>query len=99
LKILLDECTPRLVKTALPQLDSIKNGDLLALAAPLFDVFVTADRRLPLQERMPSTLAVVVLPTNRVPLVRALLPELERVVREITPGVIVRVPLPDTPTM
>jgi hypothetical protein len=48
---------------------SIKNGELLALAAQEFDVFVTVDRNLSFQQNLTTlTIAVIVLqaPTNRV---------------------------------
>jgi len=54
--ILLDECLPRKLKRELlghrvatvPEQGwaSIKNGALLRLAEPLFDVFITADQNL-----------------------------------------------------
>lgn len=59
---------------------TLKNGELLALAARQFDVFVTVDRNLSFQQDLPAfTIAVVVLraPSNRLtdlqPLVPALL--------------------------
>jgi len=55
-RVLLDECLPRRLKRELvghdvktaPELGwaSKKNGELLALAAPEFDVFLTSDRNL-----------------------------------------------------
>jgi hypothetical protein len=71
-KILLDECVDwRLsrdlaaheVKTA-RQMGwvSIKNGELLALAAAEFDAFVTVDRNLSFQQKLPGLqLAIIVL--------------------------------------
>lgn len=75
MKILLDECTPRIVKLRLTQLDistvqemgwaGIKNGELLDRAGRQFDVLVTADQNLPRQQMLSGKrLAVVVLPTN-----------------------------------
>jgi predicted nuclease of predicted toxin-antitoxin system len=87
-RVLLDECIDwRLsrdlagheVKTARQVgWTSIKNGELLALAAAHFDVFVTVDRNLSFQQREPYPLAVVVLraKTNRLADLRALVPEL-----------------------
>jgi hypothetical protein len=53
MKLLLDECLPRSLKRALPGYDvstvpemglaGIKNGQLLALMEPVFDVFITID--------------------------------------------------------
>jgi hypothetical protein len=55
--ILLDECTPRMVKKRLPKLNiqtvqemgwsGLKNGELLAAAESQFDVFVTTESSRP----------------------------------------------------
>ena len=43
-----------------------KNGELIALAEKEFDVFVTADKRLPSQQKIPGReIAVIVLDSNR----------------------------------
>ena len=59
-RVLLDECLPRHLKRSLeghevrtvPEAGwaSKENGELLALAAPNFDVFVTVDRNLTFQQ-------------------------------------------------
>ena len=72
MKVLLDECLDwRLsrdivgheVKTARQMgWSTIKNGELLALAAQEFDVFVTVDRNLSFQQNLPTfDIAVIVL--------------------------------------
>ncbi len=104
MKILLDECTPRVVKTRLPQRTistvqemgwaGITNGELLARAEREFDVLVTADQKLPHQQHLAGRrLAVVVLPTNRVPDVVKLLPDLERGLDTVRPGTLVALTL------
>ena len=60
MRILLDECLPRRLKRDLPGHEvrtvpelgwaSKQNGDLLALAEGKFDVFLTVDRNLSLQQ-------------------------------------------------
>ncbi len=72
MKLLLDECLDRrfarelpghLVRTV-PQMGwaTIKNGRLLSLAEPEFDVFVTVDRNLSFQQHLPRfKIAVAVL--------------------------------------
>lgn len=89
MKVFLDECVDwRLsrdiagheVKTA-RQLgwSTIDNGELLALAAKEFEVFVTVDRNLPFQQNLSAfAIAVIVLrsPSNRLADLRRLLPEL-----------------------
>lgn len=75
MKVLLDECVDwRLlreiaghdVKTARQMgWSTIKNGELLALAAKEFDVFVTVDRNLSFQQKLPAfDIAVIVLRAN-----------------------------------
>ena len=89
MKVPLDECVDwRLsreivgheVKTARQMgWSTIKNGELLALAAKEFEVFVTVDRNLSFQQKLPSfDLAVIVLraTSNRLADLKALIPEL-----------------------
>lgn len=73
----------------------LKNGELLALAEQQFDVFVTADQNLRYQQNLAGRqLAVIVLPSNRVPVVAALLPALAQVLKTIQPGAFVEISLP-----
>lgn len=89
MKVLVDECVDwRLsrdivgyeVKTARQMgWSTIKNGELLALAAKDFDVFVTVDRNLSFQQNLPAfTIAVIVLraASNRLADLQPLVPEL-----------------------
>jgi uncharacterized protein DUF5615 len=58
---------------------TIRNGELLALAAKEFDVFVTVDRNLSFQQNLPAfAIAVIVLraKSNRLSELRPLVPEL-----------------------
>ena len=58
---------------------TIKNGELLALAAREFEVFVTVDRNLSFQQNLPAfPIAVIVLraPSNRLADLKPLVPEL-----------------------
>jgi hypothetical protein len=97
--VLLDECIDwRLsrelavheVKTARQMgWSAIKNGELLALAAAQFDVFVTVDRNLSFQQYLPAhPIAVLVLKakTNRLSDLRGLVPELLVAIEEAKPG-------------
>jgi hypothetical protein len=77
MKLLLDECIDRKfarefvdyeIKTV-PQMGwaGVKNGQLLALAEAEFDVFITVDRNLSFQQKLPQfDIAVIVLqaPSN-----------------------------------
>ena len=88
MKIILDECVPTIVKHSLPHRDVVtvqemgwsgtKNGQLLELAAAKFDVFMTSDKNLRYQQNLAKfNLAIVLLPTNQVPAILALLPRID----------------------
>ena len=104
MKILLDESVPRLLKVRLPQLNistvqemgwaGVQNGELLRRAEEHFDVLITADRNLRYQQNLSGRkLAILVLPSNQVPLVTRLVPVVETLLITIQPGAIVDVPL------
>ena len=104
MKILLDESVPRLLKLRLPQLNistvqemgwtGVQNGELLRRAEEHFDVLITADRNLRYQQNLSERkLALLVLPSNQVPLVTRLVPVIETLLTTIQPGAVVDVPL------
>ena len=89
MKVLVDECVDwRLsrdivgheAKTARQMgWSTIRNGELLALAAKEFDVFLTVDRNLSFQQNLPAfAIAVIVLrgKSNRLADLQPLVPEL-----------------------
>ncbi|HUP21152.1 MAG TPA: DUF5615 family PIN-like protein [Gemmatimonadota bacterium] len=89
MKVLVDECVDwrfsreivgHEVKTAHQMgWSTIKNGELLALAAKEFDVFVTVDRNLSFQQNLPVfAIAVIVLraSSNRLSDLKPLVPQL-----------------------
>ena len=99
MRVLLDECvdwrlsrdiTGNEVLTARKMgWSAIRNGELLALAAQAFDVFVTVDRNLSFQQNVPALdLAVVVLraKTNRLADLRSLVPDLLKALSAARPG-------------
>lgn len=105
MKVLLDECTPRIVKKRLSGHDvstvqemgwaGVKNGELLALAESQFEVFVTTDKSLRHQQNLSRLkLAFVLLPSNRVPAVEAVIPAMEAALTTIKSGDFVEIPLP-----
>lgn len=68
---------------------SVKNGELLALAAREFDVFVTVDRNLSFQQNLPAlAMTVVVLRarSNRLADLKLLVPELLGAIASAKPG-------------
>jgi hypothetical protein len=98
-KVLLDECVDwRLardivghdVKTARQMgWTTIKNGELLVLAAEHFDVFVTVDRNLSFQQNLASlsiTVLVLQAKTNRLVDLRRLVPKLLAAIEHAQPG-------------
>ncbi len=99
MRIFLDECVDwRLardivghdVKTARQMgWTTIKNGELLSLAAKSFDVFVTVDRNLSFQQNLPAlSIAVVVLQakSNRLADLRPLTAQLMAAIEFAGPG-------------
>ena len=104
MKILLDECVDWRLLRDLAGFDAktvaqrgwreTKNGALLALAATEFDVFVTIDTNLALQQNLSALpLSVIVLHgvTTRLRDLRTLLPALRKVLSAIRPGELVHV--------
>ena len=89
MKVLLDECVDwRLAREIVGHevriarqmgWTTIRNGELLALAAKDFDVFVTVDRNLSFQQNLSTfAIAAIVIPakSNRLSELRPLLPAL-----------------------
>jgi len=73
----------------------LKNGDLLAAADGHFDLFITTDKNLRFQQNLKKySLAVVLLPSNRMSVVVNLITEIEAALATIKPGELVEVPLP-----
>ncbi|MEK7762445.1 MAG: DUF5615 family PIN-like protein [Nitrospirota bacterium] len=104
MKILLDESVPRLLKLRLSHLDistvqemgwaGVRNGELLRRAEEHFNIFITADQNLQYQQNLSGRrLAILVLPSNQVPIVTQLLPSVETLLAMIQPGTVVNVPL------
>ena len=105
MNILLDECTPRVVKKRLPKLNiqtvqemgwsGLKNGELLTAAVGQFDVFVTTDKNLRHQQNLQGRkLAVLLLPSNQVPIVERLITDIEAKLMTIQAGDFIAIPLP-----
>jgi hypothetical protein len=97
LKILLDEGIPKIIQWRLSTLSisnveelgwrGIKNGALLDLMFGRFTILITTDKNLPSQQNLEKRqIAVVILPTNDIPSVIELLPEIERACSAISPG-------------
>ena len=100
MRIILDECVPSIAKRGLPRRSivtvqemgwaGIKNGALLRLVAGEFDVFITSDKNLRHQQNLSNfDLAIIVLPSNQVPAVKALLQDLDSALDRIATGDVV----------
>ena len=87
MRVLLDECVPRRIRSELPEhavltvvemgWAGIKNGQLLARAALEFDCFLTVDSNLQFQQslgQLPLAVLVVRVPNNRFVTLKTLMP-------------------------
>ena len=94
MKIIIDECVPSIVIRGLPERNivsvqqmgwaGIKNGELLKLVSEKYDVFISSDKNLRYQQNLASIdLAIVILPSNQVPVVKLILPELDNALETI----------------
>ncbi len=99
MRILLDECVDWRLSRAIVGHDvatasemgwsAVKNGELLALAASHFDVFVTVDRNLPFQQNLRAfSIRIIVLAakTNRLADLLPLVPKLLAAIESVPPG-------------
>ena len=97
MKILLDECTPHVLKRLLTGFEiktvqdlgwvGITNGALLQLAEGQFDVLITSDQNLKYQQNLTKRqVAIIQLPTNQVPLVIKLVPKVRAALRRVQTG-------------
>jgi len=100
-RVLFDEDVPRQLRRDLQEFairtvqeegwSSVKNGELLRLSSPLFDVLVTADKRLRHQQNIRKyDIGVVVIATRdtRLPRLQQILEELRTAIRDAAPGTV-----------
>jgi hypothetical protein len=103
MKILLDECVPRILKRLLPEFDiktvhdmgwkGIKNGVLLARADAEFDIFVTSDKNLRFQQNLRNIgLGILLLPGKQVKMVRSIIDEIRQALSTMTREQFVEIP-------
>jgi len=106
MKLLLDECTPHVLKRLLTGFEittvqdlgwtGTKNGALLQLAEQHFDVLITSDQNLKHQQNLANRqLAIIQLPTNKVPLVTRLAPKIQDALSVIQTGEFIEITLSD----
>ena len=107
MSILLDEGVPRVIQRRLTDLSistieemgwrGIRNGKLLDLMAGRFGVLVTTDKNLRHQQNLERRqISAVILPTNQIPLVIKLLPQIEEALATIEPGAFIELAMPST---
>ena len=105
MKVLLDECIPRMLKNALPEYDcqtvpeaglaGKKNGALLSLAEQAgFDLFLTMDKGLQYQQNLAGRkIAILILRagSNRLADLLPVLAACGSIISSILPGQVIRV--------
>lgn len=95
MRILIDENLPRYLKRVLAGYEvttvqeagwsGIKNGALLSLAEPLFDLFLTGDKNLRYQQNLKARrLALIVFPSNKLSVVKTLETSLKLKIAQVT---------------
>ena len=104
MRVLLDECLPRRLRQAFPDHEVItvpdagwagrSNGELLALVQTRFDVFITVDRNLAVQQPVPAmAIGVIILraKSNRYADLQSLVPGITRALGSILTGQVVTI--------
>ncbi len=104
MKVLLDECVPRKLRRELPEHEvltvtergwsGIKNGNLLALAAPEFDVFLTIDQNIKYQQNLKNfSIGIIILiaRNNRFKTLLPLMADVKEALGKIKTGDFIRI--------
>ena len=104
MKVLIDENLPRKLAGYLKGHDcrtvaqcgwaGKKNGELLSLAAPLFDVLLTLDKNIPFQQDLAfGRIAILIVRarSNRIPDLLPVIPDCLATLQRIHPGQVIRV--------
>ena len=103
MRIVLDENLPGPLKRIFPGhivttvqeqgLSGTPNGALIARLEGVFDVFVTADKNLRYQQNLSGrSVAILELPSNRLPALRALFPRIVAAIESIAPCEYIQLP-------
>ena len=98
MRILLDECLPRQLTAELPghTIDTVqktggaglKNGKLLEKVSGKYEIFLTIDKRIEHEQKIPKDVAVVTVRarSNRIQDLRPLVPEIRQALKEAKAG-------------
>jgi hypothetical protein len=96
-KIILDENLPHPLRHIFPEYDVVtvyhqswtgkQNGELVALIDGVFDIFITADKKLRYQQNLTNRkIAIIELPSTHLQKLEALYPKIRAGVAAILPG-------------
>ncbi len=103
MRIVLDENVPLPLKTAFAATHTVasvqdlglagaENGELIAALEGKHDVFITADKKLKYQQNLSGrSLAIVELPTNRLPMLMPLFEKIASAVEAARPGAYIEI--------
>ena len=104
MRILFDECTPRLLARHLPghEVATVRqigwagkrNGELLELAEREFDVLLTVDQNMEHQQNIGAfdlAVVVIVAPNTRIPTLMPMMPRVANAIESARAGQIIRV--------
>ena len=104
LRVLLDECVPRRLKTDLRDHEartvqeegwaSLKNGELLRVAAGRFDVLLTVDRNIAFQQNLRGLsigILAMVVTSNRLVDIRPIISKVREALPKVRAGEVTRV--------
>ena len=106
MKILLDEGVPDLIQKRLKNLTlatvqdlgwrGIKNGNLLDLMTGNgFEVLITTDKNIPYQQNLVKrNLSAIIIPSNRIRILKPLLPQIQTAIETIKLGEAIEIPYP-----
>lgn len=76
--------------------DGLKNGELLSAADGKFDAFITTDKNLSFQQNLTERgFAVLLLPSNQVPVIESLISAIEVALENAKAGDFIEIPLSD----
>lgn len=104
MKILLDEGVPDLIRKRLTNLTiatvqdlgwrGIRNGNLLDLMTGNgFEVLITTDKNIPYQQNLiKRNLSAIIIPSNRIRILKPLLPQIQTAIETIKLGEAIEIP-------
>jgi len=103
-RVLLDEGVPDLIQKRLKNLTiatvqglgwrGIRNGDLLDLMKGNgFEVLITTDKNIPYQQNLAKrNLSAIIIPSNRIRILKPLLPRIQTAIETIKLGQVIEIP-------